>query len=117
MTIFRKFTFDSAHYLPNVPEGHKCRQIHGHTYKMTIFIDGKPDEQNGWVMDFAVLKKTLEQIIEMVDHKLLNNIAGLENPTCELLAVWLWNYIKRDIPSLSKIELNETPASGVIYVG
>jgi 6-pyruvoyltetrahydropterin/6-carboxytetrahydropterin synthase len=117
MTIFRKFTFDSAHYLPNVPEGHKCRQIHGHTYKLTIFIDGKPDEQHGWVMDFGVLKKTLEPIIEMVDHKLLNNLAGLENPTCELLAVWLWNYIKRDIPSLSKIELNETPASGVIYEG
>lgn len=117
MTIFRKFTFDSAHYLPNVPVTHKCRQMHGHTYMMVIFVEGEPHDKHGWVMDFAALKMVIDPIIQMVDHKLLNNVAGLENPTCELLAVWLWDKIKKDIPSLKKIELNETPTSGVIYEG
>lgn len=117
MTIFKTITFDSAHYLPNVHESHKCRQMHGHTYKLTVFIDGFPDQHNGWVIDFAVLKKILEPIIAMIDHKVLNNVPGLENPTCELLAVWLWNNIKNEIPMLRRIELNETPTSGVIYEG
>ena len=117
MLIFRQFTFDSAHFLPNVPETHKCRQIHGHTYKMAIFIEGEPDKDLGWVIDFAVVKEIVEPVVSMVDHKLLNNVPGLENPTCELLAVWLWNKIKQGIPALKRIELNETPTSGVVYEG
>lgn len=117
MTIFRQFTFDSAHFLPNVPPEHKCRGMHGHTYKLTIFMTGEPDEHLGWVMDFAVVKKIMEPILEQVDHKLLNDIKGLENPTCELLAKWLWDKVKLEIPILSKLELYETPKSGVIMEG
>ncbi len=117
MTIFRQFTFDSAHFLPNVPPEHKCRGMHGHTYKLTIFMTGEPDEHLGWVMDFAVVKKIMEPILEQVDHKLLNDIKGLENPTCELLAKWLWGKVKLEIPILSKLELYETPKSGVIMEG
>ncbi len=117
MTIFKKFTFDAAHFLPNVPETHKCRSIHGHTYTLIMYIDGQPDAELGWVMDFAEIKRTVEPIINMVDHKLINNVPGLENPTCELMAVWLWNKIKEGIPMLSKIELHETPTSGVVYDG
>ncbi|MCH2022547.1 MAG: 6-carboxytetrahydropterin synthase QueD [Saprospiraceae bacterium] len=117
MKIFKKFTFDSAHFLPNVPDGHKCKAIHGHTYQLTIFIEGKLIKDLEWVHDFAQIKRIMDPIIGIVDHKLLNEIKGLENPTCENIAIWLWNKIKVEIPMLSKIELNETPTSGVIYEG
>ena len=117
MIIYRTFTFDSAHYLPHVPESHKCRQIHGHTYKLTIFIEGQPDERYGWVMDFSDVKRIMAPVIHMVDHKLLNSVPGLENPTCEMLVVWLWDKIKPGIPMLKRVELAETPTSGVLYEG
>jgi len=117
MIIFKQFTFDSAHFLPNVPETHKCRQVHGHTYKLTVFVDGKPAAGTGWVMDFSELKQAVCEVLDEVDHKMLNNVPGLDNPTCELLAVWLWNKIKPSVTQLCKIELYETPTSGVIYEG
>lgn len=117
MQIFKEFTFDSAHFLPNVPDGHKCKAIHGHTYRLTIFISGDLLDDLSWVMDFAVLKQVVDPIIGQIDHKLMNDIPGLENPTCERIAVWLWDHIKAEIPALSKIILNETPTSGVVYEG
>lgn len=117
MELFKKFTFDAAHFLPNVPEGHKCREIHGHTYLLTVYVEGIPDAQLGWIIDFADLKQAVEPIVKELDHKFLNNIPGLENPTCEHIAVWLWNRIKPLVPQLSKIELYETPTSGVVYRG
>jgi len=117
MLIFKQFTFDSAHFLPNVPDGHKCKNIHGHTYHLTVYLEDKLDEHLGWVSDFAEVKKIIKPIIEMVDHKLINEVEGLENPTCEMLAVWLWDKIKPMVPQLAKIQLNETPTSGAIYEG
>lgn len=117
MVLFKQFTFDSAHFLPMVPAGHKCREIHGHTYQLTVFIEGPVDERMGWVTDFSEVKRLINVILDRVDHKLLNNIDGLENPTCELLAVWLWDRLKHSLPLLKKIELYETPTSGVIYEG
>jgi 6-pyruvoyltetrahydropterin/6-carboxytetrahydropterin synthase len=117
MIIFRKFTFDSAHFLPNVSETHKCRNIHGHTYQLILFFSGDVDETLGWVMDFSDIKLKVNHILSEIDHKLLNDVKGLENPTCENVAIWLWRKIKMDIPILDKIELHETPSSGVIYTG
>jgi 6-pyruvoyltetrahydropterin/6-carboxytetrahydropterin synthase len=117
MLLFRKFAFDAAHFLPHVPEGHKCREIHGHTYHLTIFLEGAPDPVTGWVMDFAALKAAIEPVIRKVDHKFLNHIPGLENPTCEHIAIWLWDQIKPIVPLLKKVELHETPTSGVVYEG
>lgn len=117
MIIFRQFTFDSAHFLPRVPAGHKCREIHGHTYRLVVFIGGNIDKEKAWVMDFAEIKQVINPIINTIDHQLLNNIEGLENPTCEAIAIWLWNKIKPAIPALKKIELHETPTSGVVYKG
>lgn len=117
MEIFKHFSFDSAHFLPNVPDGHKCKEIHGHTYRVVVYIEGTLESELNWVMDFAELKERIEPIVKSVDHKLLNNIPGLENPTCEAIAVWLWNKIKQEVPALSKIELYETPTSGVVYTG
>jgi len=117
MKVFKRFTFDSAHFLPNVPDGHKCKETHGHTYQLTVYIEGDLEKNLGWVMDFAELQKVLDPIVKSLDHKFLNNIAGLENPTCEIIAKWLWNKIKPEIPQLSRIELSETPFSGVVYEG
>jgi 6-pyruvoyltetrahydropterin/6-carboxytetrahydropterin synthase len=117
MILFRQFSFDSAHFLPNVPDGHKCKEIHGHTYRMVMYLEDNLHTDKGWVMDFGEIKELVAPIIDSIDHKLLNNIEGLENPTCELITVWLWNKIKPLIPILKKIELHETPNSGAIYEG
>lgn len=117
MIIFKKFTFDSAHFLPNVPDGHKCKEVHGHTYHLTAYFAGEIDDEMGWVLDFADIKKVLKPIIDRIDHKLLNDLKGLENPTCEVIAQWLWKEIKIQLPGLVKIKLDETPTSGAIYEG
>ena len=115
--IFKKFTFDSAHFLPNVPDDHKCREVHGHTYRLTTFFEGNLDTNLGWVLDFADIKKVVKPIVDRIDHKLLNDIKGLENPTCEIIAEWLWNEIKPHLPQLTRVVLDETPTSGTIYEG
>ena len=91
--------------------------MHGHTYRLTVFIEGHPDEKSGWIIDYGDLKKSIQPVIEKLDHHLLNEILGLENPTSENLAIWLWHKIKPLVPELIKIELKETPSSGVIYEG
>lgn len=117
MHIFKKFTFDSAHSLPHVPDGHKCKNVHGHTYLLTVSIEKELDEQFGWVMDFADLKSIMQPVIDQIDHKYLNDVAGLENPTCEILVKWIWDAVINDLPGLKRIELYETPTSGAIYEG
>lgn len=117
MILYKHFTFDSAHYLPNLPDGHGCKNLHGHTYHLTVFVADKILKEEGWVLDFRDLKAAVEPTIELIDHKLLNEIPGLQNPTSELLAIWLWDNIKPNLPALKKIELKETPSSGVIYEG
>lgn len=117
MTIYKQFVFDAAHYLPHVPEGHKCRQVHGHTYHLTVSVTGQLQDHEGWIMDFTDLKAAIKPVVDQLDHTLLNNIAGLENPTAELLARWIWIKIVAQLPGLKRIELQETPTSGVIYEG
>ncbi len=117
MIIYKNFVFDAAHFLPNVPDGHQCKNMHGHTYSFTVFVEGALNQQIGWIIDYADLKAIISPIISLLDHHCLNDIAGLENPTSELLAIWLWDKIKPLLPSLKKIELKETASSGVIYEG
>ncbi|MBC7913131.1 MAG: 6-carboxytetrahydropterin synthase QueD [Pyrinomonadaceae bacterium] len=117
MILYKQFTFDSAHFLPNLPEGHPCKSLHGHTYHLTVYVEGDVLTEQGWVIDFKDLKKAVQPVIGLVDHKLLNDIEGLQNPTSELLAIWFWDNLKPDLPQLKKIELKETPTSGVIYEG
>lgn len=115
--ILKKFSFDSAHYLPKVPTGHKCSNMHGHTYQLTLFVDDVVDRNMGWVLDFTDLKILVKPIIERLDHQLLNEIEGLENPTAENVAIWIWNRTRPALPSLARVELMEMPVSGVIYTG
>lgn len=116
MLLFKEFSFDSAHFLPLVHDGHKCKNMHGHTYLLKVWIKGLPNEL-GWIMDFADVKDVIDPIIKKIDHKCLNDIEGLANPTCEMIAIWIWNNIKLHLPQLYKIELYETPTSGVEYYG
>ena len=117
MTIYKTFTFDSAHFLPNVPDGHKCKAMHGHTYQLTGFLEGELEPKLDWVVDFAELKNVVKPILDTVDHKLINALAGLENTTCENFAIWFWNKIIVKMPMLTKIELKENATSGAIYEG
>ncbi|MEL6837477.1 MAG: 6-carboxytetrahydropterin synthase QueD [Bacteroidota bacterium] len=117
MEIFKKFTFDSAHYLPFVPDDHKCRRVHGHTYSVRLFIKGDLDPKLGWVADFGDLKAAWRPIEKQLDHHMLNEVPGLENPTAENIAIWIWRKIKPDLPLLSKVEVCENATSGVLYAG
>ena len=117
MEIFKEFSFDSAHRLPNVPEGHKCARLHGHTYYVTIFVQGPIGEETGWVMDFADIKTAFKPLLAQLDHYYLNDIEGLENPTAENIARWIWQRLKPKLPELSKIIIKETCTSGCVYTG
>ena len=117
MEIFKEFTFEAAHFLPNVPPEHKCRRLHGHSYHVLIYVKGDVGENSGWVMDFGELKKYFNPIYDRLDHRYLNDIDGLENPTSENLARWIWHELKPQLSLLSKIEVSETCTSGCIYIG
>lgn len=117
MEIFKEFTFDSAHFLPNVPDDHKCKRMHGHTYRVRICLQGALDPKLNWVEDFGVVKGVWKPIEKRLDHHMLNDIDGLENPTAEAIAIWIWRQLKKDIPKLIRVEVYETPTSGVIYRG
>lgn len=117
MEIFKVFKFDAAHYLPCVPDGHKCAKMHGHSFRVEIHIRGKEDPAKGWVMDFADIAAAFEPILDQLDHKNLNGIEGLENPTSENLCRWIWLRLKPVVPQLSKIVVQESPESGCVYRG
>ncbi|MBB1035740.1 6-carboxytetrahydropterin synthase QueD [Dietzia sp. CQ4] len=115
--IFREFTFEAAHRLPNVPEGHKCARLHGHSYLVSVHVMGEIGRESGWVQDFGDLKSAFAPLREQLDHRYLNEVSGLENPTSEVLAEWLWERLKVEIPDLSEVRVRETCTSGVIYRG
>ncbi|MCW8883833.1 MAG: 6-carboxytetrahydropterin synthase QueD [Motiliproteus sp.] len=117
MEIYKEFTFEAAHLLPNVPAGHKCGRLHGHSFNVQIHIQGEVDPHTGWIMDFADLKAAFKPIYNRLDHYYLNDIEGLENPTSEVLAQWIWNELKPNLPELSKIVIKETCTSGCVYMG
>ena len=117
MEIYKEFTFEAAHLLPNVPEGHKCGRLHGHSFLVQVHIAGEIDPLTGWIMDFAQLKAAFKPIYNRLDHYYLNDIPGLENPTSEVLAKWIWKELKPTLPELSKIVIKETCTSGCVYTG
>jgi 6-pyruvoyltetrahydropterin/6-carboxytetrahydropterin synthase len=117
MEIFKEFTIEAAHWLPNLPDGHKCRRLHGHSFRLVIHVSGPLDPELGWVLDFAEIKTAFETIEDRIDHRCLNEVTGLENPTSENLARWLWRELRPILPLLSKIVVRETCTSGCIYAG
>jgi 6-pyruvoyltetrahydropterin/6-carboxytetrahydropterin synthase len=117
MDIFKVFTFEAAHRLPNVPEGHKCYRLHGHSFRVEIHVSGPVGERSGWVMDFADIKEAFKPILDRLDHYYLNDIPGLENPTSENIARWIWWELKPRLSRLSKIVVYETCTSGCVFTG
>jgi 6-pyruvoyltetrahydropterin/6-carboxytetrahydropterin synthase len=115
--IFKEFTFEAAHLLPNVPEGHKCGRLHGHSFQIALHVSGSIEPESGWLMDFGDLKTRFKPILRRLDHNYLNEIEGLENPTSENIARWIWNEFKPIVPQLSQVVLRETCTSGCIYRG
>ena len=117
MEIYKAFSIEAAHWLPNVPEGHKCRRLHGHSFRIEIHLSGPLDEHLGWVEDFGNLKAAFKAIEDRIDHRCLNEIEGLDNPTSERLAQWLWRALKPALPLLSEVRVAETCTSGCICRG
>jgi 6-pyruvoyltetrahydropterin/6-carboxytetrahydropterin synthase len=116
MEIYREFTFEAAHRLPRVPDGHKCARLHGHSYKVQVHVSGDVDPATGWVMDFAGIKKAFRPLQDQLDHYYLNDVPGLDNPTSENLARWIWERLIDQLP-LSEILVRETCTSGCVYRG
>ena len=106
--LVKEYRFEAAHKLPNVPEGHKCRRLHGHSFKVELSVKGPVDDKTGWFIDFGDLDAIWQPIYDALDHRYLNEVAGLENPTSELLARWLWDRIKPRLPELSRVTVFET---------
>jgi len=117
MEVFREFSFDSAHFLPKTPEGHKCRRLHGHTYRVSLHVVGPVDPERGWLVDFADVEAAFEPVHEALDHRLLNDVEGLENPTSERLAEWIWERLAPSLPGLAQVVVKETCTSGCRYFG
>jgi 6-pyruvoyltetrahydropterin/6-carboxytetrahydropterin synthase len=115
--IFKTFTLECAHRLPNVPEGHKCARVHGHSFKVELHVRGPVDGRLGWVMDFAQIKQAFEPLHERLDHRYLNEVEGLDNPTSEQLARWIWLHLKPSLPLLACVVVHETCTSGCSYQG
>lgn len=112
----RTYRFEAAHFLPKVPPGHKCARMHGHSYEIGIAIEDEVDPDRGWVMDFAAIDEHVTPIIKQLDHRVLNEIDGLANPTSELLAVWLWKVLAPLLP-LAEVAVSETEASRCVFRG
>jgi 6-pyruvoyltetrahydropterin/6-carboxytetrahydropterin synthase len=117
MEIFKTFTLEAAHRLPNVPEGHKCARLHGHSFRVELHVRGEVDAHAGWVMDFADVKRAFAPLYEQLDHHYLNEIEGLENPTSEHLARWIWQRLQPALPQLARVVVHETCTSGAAYAG
>jgi 6-pyruvoyltetrahydropterin/6-carboxytetrahydropterin synthase len=115
--IFKEFTFEAAHRLPFVPEDHKCARLHGHSFRVEAHVAGEVRPETGWVMDFGDIKSAFKPLLEQLDHHYLNEIEGLENPTSEVLARWIWERLEDRLPELSRIVVRETCTSGCVYVG
>ena len=115
--IYKDFPFEAAHRLPNVPIGHKCARLHGHSFHVRIHVRGETGADTGWVLDFSDIKTAFAPLHDQLDHYYLNEIAGLENPTSEHIARWIWERLEATLPLLCAVEIRETCTSGCIYKG
>jgi len=115
--LTRDFTFEAAHLLPKVPMGHKCSRLHGHSFRVEITVEGEVVEETGWFLDYGVIATLVEPVRGKLDHYYLNEIPGLENPTSENLARWIWERLKPSLPSLVRIAVHETCESRCEYEG
>lgn len=117
VSLTKTIDFESAHWLPTFPEGHKCRRLHGHSFKVDVVVEGEVDPAKGYLVDFGEMKRVLDPLKDRLDHRLLNEIEGLENPTAEMLAKWVYDRVKPDLPLVSLVRVRETCTSAAEYRG
>jgi len=117
MKITQAFTFESAHRLPHVAPTHRCFNLHGHSYRVELQLEGAVDPHTGFVIDFFDIEQVFHPLLKQLDHHCLNDIAGLENPTAENIAVWIWNRIRPDLPLLARVTVFETPLCWAAFEG
>ena len=115
--LSKTFTFEAAHLLPTFPSGHKCRRLHGHSFKVEVVVEGEADKSRGYLVDYGQIKQACEPIRLQLDHYYLNEIEGLENPTSEVLARWIWQRLAPALPSLAAVIVAETCTSRCEYRG
>lgn len=115
MDIFKVFSIEAAHRLPNLPASHKCSRLHGHSFRIEIHVSGELLEPQGWVMDFADVKAAFQPLFDQLDHRYLNDVPGLENPTSERLAQWIFEQLRPRLPQLSLVVVHETCTAGARY--
>jgi 6-pyruvoyltetrahydropterin/6-carboxytetrahydropterin synthase len=115
--LVKQFTFEAAHRLPKVPTNHKCFRLHGHSFRVEVVVEGEVNPESGWLIDYDDIRKAFEPLRLQLDHYYLNEIEGLENPTSEALAQWIWVRLKPNLPELSELIVHETCASRCIYNG
>ena len=117
MEVFAELRFEAAHRLPNVPPDHRCARMHGHSYRATIHVEGDVDPRSGWVIDFAAIQAAAAPLIAQLDHHVINEVPGLENPTAEHIARWLWRGLASHVKGLAKIVVEEGQGMGAVYRG
>jgi len=117
MEIFKEFSFEAAHLLPNVPDGHKCKRLHGHSFRVGVHVEGEVDAELGWVRDFSDISDAFVPVFDQLDHRFLNDVEGLENPTSEVIAQWIWVRLLPGLPELSQVVVKETCNSGCVFRG
>lgn len=115
--LSKTFHFEAAHMLPTFPDGHKCRRLHGHSFRFDVVVEGEMDAKRGYLIDYGDIKRVAEPLVKRLDHFYLNEIDGLENPTSEMLAKWLWERLRPELPMLSAIVVHETCTSVCEYRG
>jgi 6-pyruvoyltetrahydropterin/6-carboxytetrahydropterin synthase len=115
--LTKTFDFEAAHWLPCFPDGHKCRRMHGHSFHVDVIVEGEVDPARSYLIDYGDIKTAIEPVRNQLDHYLLNEIAGLENPTAEMLAKWIYDRLKPALPLLTTIIVRETCTSAAEYRG
>lgn len=115
--LVKEFTFEAAHRLPHVPPGHKCGRLHGHSFRFEVAVEGEVDPQTGWFVDYGDIKKAAAPLVDRLDHYHLNDVEGLENPTSEILAKWIFDRLKPALPLLSSVTVFETCTTKCVYRG
>jgi 6-pyruvoyltetrahydropterin/6-carboxytetrahydropterin synthase len=115
--LAKSFSFEAAHFLPSFPEGHKCRRMHGHSFRIDIVVEGPLDPARGYLVDYGDIKRAVAPLHDELDHRLLNDLPGLANPTSEMLAVWVWDRLHPVLPMLAEVIVHETCTSRCEYRG
>lgn len=116
--LSKDFSFEAAHRLPNVPADNKCARLHGHSFKVVITVEGEVDSHTGWFIDYADISTVVKPLLDQfLDHRYLNEIDGLANPTSEKIAEWIWNRLNNQLTGLRRVTISETCTTACHYEG